>query len=87
VTFNYLQKLVQSQNNPEQKGLLDRLTNIAATTAITTAPLSVKEDVTAIVYDLAKSNLAYCYKQCLDGIEEAWIFLMEQTLSKQETNF
>lgn len=22
------------------------------------------------VYDLAKSNLAYCYKQCLDGIEE-----------------
>lgn len=23
------------------------------------------------VYDLAKSDLAYCYKQCLDGIEEA----------------
>jgi hypothetical protein len=22
------------------------------------------------VYDLAKSDLAYCYKQCLDGIEE-----------------
>ena len=22
------------------------------------------------VYDLAKSNLAYCYKQYLDGIEE-----------------
>lgn len=22
------------------------------------------------VYDLAKSNLAYCYKQCFDGIEE-----------------
>jgi DNA-binding transcriptional ArsR family regulator len=22
------------------------------------------------VYDLAKSNLAYCYKQCIDGIEE-----------------
>ena len=23
------------------------------------------------VYDLAKSDLAYCYKQCLNGIEEA----------------
>lgn len=23
------------------------------------------------VYGLAKSDLAYCYKQCLDGIEEA----------------
>jgi len=34
---------VQSQNNLEQNGLLDRLTRIAATTAITTAPLSVKE--------------------------------------------
>ncbi|HEX5977698.1 MAG TPA: HTH domain-containing protein [Nitrososphaeraceae archaeon] len=22
------------------------------------------------VYDLAKSDLAYCYKQCIDGIEE-----------------
>jgi ATP/maltotriose-dependent transcriptional regulator MalT len=22
------------------------------------------------VYDLAKSDLAYCYKQCMDGIEE-----------------
>jgi IS30 family transposase len=33
------------------------------------------------VYDLTKSDLAYCYKQCLDGIEEVkrrgWDILME----------
>ena len=22
------------------------------------------------VYDLTKSDLAYCYKQCIDGVEE-----------------
>ena len=31
----------------------------------------LKENVTAIVFDLAKSDLAYYYKQSIDGIEEA----------------
>ena len=30
----------------------------------------LKKQSQQFVYDLAKSDLAYCYKQCLDGIEE-----------------
>jgi hypothetical protein len=52
------QKLVQSQDNLEQNGLLDRLTSIAATTAITTAPLSVKEEEVS-QYQVKKCLIAY----------------------------
>jgi IS30 family transposase len=30
----------------------------------------LKKMAQQFVYDLAKSDLAYCYKQCLDGIKE-----------------
>jgi transposase len=39
---------------------------------------TISRDITALkemsqqfIYDLAKSDLAYCYKTCIDGIEEA----------------
>ena len=31
---------------------------------------ALKQMSQQFVYDLAKSDLAYCYKQCIDGIEE-----------------
>ncbi|HEY9386211.1 MAG TPA: HTH domain-containing protein [Nitrososphaeraceae archaeon] len=31
---------------------------------------ALKEQIQRFVYDLAKSDLAYYYKQCIDGIEE-----------------
>jgi IS30 family transposase len=31
----------------------------------------LKEMSQQFIYDLAKSDLAHCYKQCIDGIEEA----------------
>jgi len=31
---------------------------------------ALKQMSQRFVYDLAKSDLAYCYKQCIDGIEE-----------------
>lgn len=40
---------------------------------------ALKELSQQFVYDLAKSDLAYCYKQCIDGVEEvkrnAWLML------------
>ena len=39
---------------------------------------TISRDITVLkdmsqqfIYDLAKSDLAHCYKQCIDGIEEA----------------
>jgi uncharacterized protein YerC len=38
---------------------------------------ALKELSQQFVYDLARSDLAYCYKQCIDGVEEvnrkAWL--------------
>jgi hypothetical protein len=31
----------------------------------------LKEMSQQFIYDLAKSDLAYCYKQCINGVEEA----------------
>ena len=31
---------------------------------------TLKELSQQFVYDLARSDLAYCYKQCIDGVEE-----------------
>jgi transcriptional antiterminator len=40
---------------------------------------ALKELSQRFVYDLAKSDLAYCYKECIDGVEEvkkkAWFML------------
>jgi hypothetical protein len=52
---------------------------------------TVSRDVTALknmsrkfVYNLAKSDLAYCYKSCLDGVEEekkqAWELFRHESL-------
>jgi hypothetical protein len=56
---------------------------------------TVSRDVTALksmsrkfVYNLAKSDLAYCYKSCLDGIEEvkkqAWELLRHESLNPKD---
>jgi transcriptional antiterminator len=40
------------------------------------------------VYDLAKSDLAYCYKQCIDGVEEvkrkAWSTFNNELLNPKD---
>lgn len=57
---------------------------------------TISRDITALkemsqqfIYDLAKSDLAHCYKQCIDGIEEAqrqvWeMFRNERRLSSKD---
>ena len=57
---------------------------------------TISRDITALkemsqqfIYDLAKSDLAHCYEQCIDGIEEAqrqvWeIFRNERRLSSKD---
>ena len=47
----------------------------------------LKKQCQRFVYDLAKSDLAFCYKQCLDGIEEVkrkcWDMYNENELNNQ----
>lgn len=57
---------------------------------------TISRDITVLkdmsqqfIYDLAKSDLAHCYKQCIDGIEEAqrqvWeMFRNERRLSSKD---
>ena len=49
---------------------------------------ALKELSQKFVYDLAKSDLAYYYKQCIDGIEEvkrkAWEMFRNNTLSEKD---
>jgi DNA-binding transcriptional ArsR family regulator len=48
----------------------------------------LKEQSQQFVYDLAKSDLAYYYKRCIDGIEEvrrkAWEILRSNSLSEKD---
>jgi IS30 family transposase len=48
----------------------------------------LKESAQQFVYDLAKSDLAYYYKQSIDGIEEAkkeaWKIYNDQTVPMRE---
>lgn len=49
---------------------------------------ALKELSQQFVYDLAKSDLAYYYKQCIDGIEEvkrkAWQMFRSDLLSEKD---
>jgi transposase len=49
---------------------------------------ALKEQSQRFVYDLAKSDLAYYYKQCIDGIEEvkrkAWEMLRSGSLIEKD---
>jgi IS30 family transposase len=47
----------------------------------------LKESAQQFVYDLAKSDLAYYYKRCIDGIEvrrKAWQILRSNSLSEKD---
>jgi IS30 family transposase len=47
----------------------------------------LKEQSQQFVYDLAKSDLAYYYKRCIDGIEvrrKAWQILRSNSLSEKD---
>src|SRR5215210_3438877 len=50
----------------------------------------LKEISQQFVFDLAKSNLAYYYKQCINGIEEvrrkAWELLREHNVEEQTSS-
>jgi uncharacterized protein YerC len=49
---------------------------------------ALKELSQKFIYDLAKSDLAYYYKQCIDGIEEVkrktWEMFRNNTLSEKD---
>ncbi len=52
---------------------------------------ALKELSQRFVYDLAKSDLAYCYKECIDGVEEvkkkAWFMLNNELQNPKRQAF
>jgi hypothetical protein len=45
---------------------------------------ALKELSKQFVYDLAKSDLAYGYKQCIDGVEYAWSMVKNEQLGPKD---
>ena len=46
---------------------------------------ALKEMSQQFVFDLAKSDLAYCYKQCINGIEEVRRKVWEMLRDKEQS--
>lgn len=78
--------LAQSMNETQIAKILDVDQSTVSRDIMALKQLSHK-----FVYELAKSDLAFCYKSCLDGIEEvkkqAWELFRHESLSSKDKLF